>query len=82
MKEVKVDLTMGTKVFYMTTNAAWRTKKTPNFWEVYLHRVVQYMLLMSGIDKQLDLLQRIHDMTIEELVGWYQQMLILSLIHI
>ena len=46
MKEVKVDLTFGTKIFYMTPNEAWRTKKPPNFWEVYLHRGVQYMLLM------------------------------------
>ena len=41
----------------------------------FLHRVVQYMLLMSGVDKQHDLLQKVHTMTTEDLVAWYQQLL-------
>ena len=68
--KARVDLALGTKVFYMTPNEAWRTKSTPMFWEVYLHRVVQYMLLVSGVDKQQELLQKVHTMTIEELVAW------------
>ena len=75
IKEVKIDLTMGSKVFYITPNEACRTSKSPNFWEVYLHRAVQYLLLIAGIDKKGELLQKVHTMTIEELVSWYQQLI-------
>ena len=65
----------GPQEYFLTPDEAWQTCDEPSIWDAYLHRMVQFLILVSGMDRQQEVLKQVATMTIGELVDWYRQCL-------
>ena len=69
----KKETQSGETVHSLTPDEAWQTSDDPSMWEAYLHRAVQFLILVSELDRQQEVLKQVATMTIGELVVWYRQ---------